>query len=131
MDKKYESVSIISDSEQSWANHYIKKLVDVGWKGRCCDSCSFVYSSYAYISCCQKKGRPFAASVALCKVLATKCAEQSEESKLVSYRCLRGPYSLSYEDPAWESIEIPDSTGFCGICSLNVVKGLIDPIFFD
>ena len=133
--KKYESVSIISDSEQSWANHYIKKLVDVGWERE--DAVTVVLLCIVRMPisrAVRKREGHFAASAyALCKVLATKCAEQEQKGiqKLVSYRCLRGPYSLSYEDPAWESIEIPDSTGFCGICSLNVVKGLIDPDLFS
>lgn len=70
-----------------------------------------------------------ASTYAICEVLSSRCLQQEKRGIQpgLIYRTLCGPTSLAEDDPLWLSIETPDSTGFCGVCSLSVVRGDAHP----
>ncbi|KAJ1433195.1 hypothetical protein B484DRAFT_429616 [Ochromonadaceae sp. CCMP2298] len=122
-----ENFSTDALSTCSWMKEDIDQMVNTKrWSYKEASTLNLLLVPRKEIARALRDGDPrYAASTyAICKVLASKCAEQERVGLQppTVYRALLGDHSLSYDDPAWNQLEIPDSTGFRGLCSLSIVR---------
>jgi len=73
----------------------------------------------------RERDRRYAGSTfALCDAIVAQALRQGDAGDsdfAPTFTNLRGLNSLANSDPAWERLTVPDSTGFCGVCSSSLV----------
>jgi len=74
----------------------------------------------------ERSGRYAAATYALSEALHAQLREAGEPPPMM-FKQRTGPYSLTQDDPAWENLEEPDRTGFCGLTSTAPLYATRDP----
>ena len=70
------------------------------------------------------KAAAWEAKKALCDAIVAQALRQGDAGDsdfAPTFTNLRGLNSLANSDPAWERLTVPDSTGFCGVCSSSLV----------
>lgn len=100
----------------------IDGLVQRGWDQKSAeDYCLLGSASNAICLALRERSSRFVAGTyAICDALWTQ-HNKSTEAPLPFYWFLRGPQGLVEDDPAWEQLEEPDATGFCGLTCASLV----------
>jgi hypothetical protein len=125
-----ESIEVLSDRgrcQNPWVVRLIERTVASGWSLDDAQAITLLTTARSSITrALIERDMCYAASTyKLCELIASKAAEQARNQLCAPtlYRVMSGFVgSLADQDPGWTNIETPDATGFCGLCSLHMVK---------
>jgi len=130
-DPEYVKVHDTIEENTSHFRSSIDGLVARGWPFEAAQAYKLLnINSNATAAALRERDTRYAASTyQLCDVLFAQRRPGEVPPPLYLHR--RGKYSLVEQEPAWERLEEPDRTGFCGLTCSSVIEASCEPANFS